>query len=435
MTNKTKSLLIYCLIIFGLKAQSQSVLTLEEARNITLSNNFGIKIAKNNVTIAENQTDKKLNGYLPTVSANGGLNSNFGSSTQQFNNGNEANVRNAFNWGLSGSVDANYTIYNQARAITLEQLKEGLNASNLSLRQIIEQNLLQVLSSYYVVAQLSENINVLEEALLVSEERKKRAQFALELGQGNGLNILNAEVDIKRDSVNLLNALLSLETEKRNLNVAMGREADIAFDVEKNNNLSVIDNLESMVSKGKNENSAILLNRQNLIVNEYNIDLINAENKPTVTSGVSYSLAYSDNAAGAFITQSNSNSLAGNIGVNWTIFDGSRSIRRQNAVLGLSNQKLQIDQLEQQIERDIINTWKNYQNDLFVISVQENALETNKENFDRTEEQFKSGQVSSIEFRQAQLNLLNAQFSLTNAKYSAKIREIQLKQLVGDLIN
>jgi outer membrane protein TolC len=262
----------------------------------------------------------------------------------------------------------------------------------------------------------------------------KRAEYALELGQGNGLAVLNAKVDIQRDSVNLLNALLNLETEKRNLNVAMGREANIEFQIEKDNRLSNVEALESLISKAKDENISIRINRQNLLVNEYNIDLINAENKPTVTSGLSYNLAYSDNAAGAFITQSSSNSLAGNIGVNWTIFDGTRSIRRQNAVLNLTNQKLQIDQLEQQVERDVINAWKNYQNDLFVIGVQENALKTNQENFDRTEEQFRSGQVSSIEFRQAQLNLINAQFSLTNAKYSAKIREVQLNQLIGNII-
>ncbi len=427
--------LISCFMIFGLKAQSQEILTLDQAKEITLANNFGIKIAQNNVTIAENQTDKSVNGFLPTVTANGGINSNFGSSTQQFNNGNEANVSNAFNWGLSGSVDANYTIYNKARAISLEQLKESLDATNLTLRQTIEQSLLNVYSSYYVVAQLSENIGLLEETLLVSEERKKRAQYALDLGQGSGLAVLNAQVDIQRDSVNLLNAILSLETEKRNLNVAMGRDTDIAFDVEKDSDLTNVDTLESLVDKGKIENISIQLNRQNLIVNEYNLDLINVENKPTLSTGLSYSANFSDNASGAFITQSSSNGFAGNIGVNWTIFDGTRSIRRQNAVLNLSNQKLQIDQLEQQIERDIINTWNNYQNDLFVIGVQEKALETNRENFIRTEEQFKRGQVNSIEFRQAQLNLLNAQFSLTNAKYSAKIREIQLKQLVGDIMN
>jgi len=107
----------------------------------------------------------------------------------------------------------------------------------------------------------------------------------------------------------------------------------------------------------------------------------------------------------------------------------------QNAVINLSNQKLQIDQLRQQIERDIINAWSNYQNSLFVLQVEENAVQTNKENFVRTEEQINIGRLTSIEFRQAQLNFLNAQTSFNNAKFDTKLREIQLLQLVGKLID
>jgi len=62
-------------------------------------------------------------------------------------------------------------------------------------------------------------------------------------------------------------------------------------------------------------------------------------------------------------------------------------------------------------------------------------VETNHRNFTRTEEQFKLGQISSIEFRQAQLNLLDAQSNLNEAKYEAKNAELRLLQLSGDLLN
>ena len=69
------------------------------------------------------------------------------------------------------------------------------------------------------------------------------------------------------------------------------------------------------------------------------------------------------------------------------------------------------------------------------LQVEENAVETNRENYAQTEERIKNGQLTSIEFRQAQLNLLNAQTSLNNAKFDAKLRETQLMQLVGKLID
>ncbi|MFT6319766.1 MAG: outer membrane protein TolC [Granulosicoccus sp.] len=430
-----KNIILAILIIFGFNLSAQNVLTLEQAKTTTLANNFGIKIAKNNVVIAQNQTDISVNGYLPTVSANAGLNGNFGGSTQTFGNGNEASTANAFTWGGNATVQANYTIFDKGRDLTLEQLKESLSLSNLQLKQTIEQNLLQVYNGYFQVAQLSENVNALLEAISISRERLRRAQYQLDFGQGSGLDVLNAQVDIQRDSVNLLNTKMNLENAKRNLNVSMGRNTNEDFQVEIDTAIDKSLNLESLIEQSKNENIGLQVNRKNLAVNEMNLQIIDAEKRPTISAGASYAFSYSDNPTGAFIDKSNSRGLAANVGVNWTIYDGSRGIRMQNAVINLTNQKLQIDQLQQQLEGDIMNAWANYQNALFVLQVEENAVETNRENFDRTEEQVKIGRLTSIEFRQAQLNLLNAQTSINNAKFDTKLREIQLLQLVGRLID
>ncbi|MFK8010150.1 MAG: TolC family protein [Saprospiraceae bacterium] len=430
-----KNIILVIILFFSFNLSAQNILTLEQAKTTTLANNFGIKIAKNNVVVSQNQTDKSVNGYLPTVSANAGLNGNFGGSSQSFGNGGEASTSNAFTWGGNASVQANYTIFDKRRDLTLEQLKESLSLSNLQLRQTIEQNLLQVYNEYFQVAQLSENVNALLEAISISRERLRRAQYQLDFGQGSGLNVLNAEVDIQRDSVNLLNAKMNLENAKRNLNVSMGRNTNDDFQVEIDTAIDESFNLESLIEQSKNDNIGLQVNRKNLAVNEMNLQIIDSEKRPIVTAGASYDFSYSDNPTGAFIDKSNSRGLAANVGVNWTIFDGTRDIRKQNAAINLTNQKLQIDQLQQQLERDIINAWANYQNALFVLQVEKNGVETNRENFVRTEEQVKIGQLTSIEFRQAQLNLLNAQTSLNNAKFDTKLREIQMLQLVGKLID
>ena len=76
-----------------------------------------------------------------------------------------------------------------------------------------------------------------------------------------------------------------------------------------------------------------------------------------------------------------------------------------------------------------------YQNTLFILEVQQQNVITSQNNFDRTQERFKLGQVSSIEFRQAQINLLNAVTAVSNAKYDAKLIELELLQLTGELLN
>ena len=43
--------------------------------------------------------------------------------------------------------------------------------------------------------------------------------------------------------------------------------------------------------------------------------------------------------------------------------------------------------------------------------------------------------MTSIEFRQAQLNLLTAELSRNQAKYDAKLAEILVLQISGELLN
>jgi outer membrane protein TolC len=89
---------------------------------------------------------------------------------------------------------------------------------------------------------------------------------------------------------------------------------------------------------------------------------------------------------------------------------------------------------EKDLERNVANAWETYQNSLFVLSAEEKNVETNKRNFARSEEQFKLGQIITVEFRLAQVNLLSAINSYNQAKYTAKVAELRLLQLGGNLI-
>ena len=67
--------------------------------------------------------------------------------------------------------------------------------------------------------------------------------------------------------------------------------------------------------------------------------------------------------------------------------------------------------------------------------LQEQNVKTATDNFLRSSERYKLGQISSVELRQAQLNLLNSKTSKNQAKYNAKLAELQLLQLTGQLLN
>ena len=413
-------------------ACGQEVLTKAEAISITLANNYDIKIAANNIEVANNNTSRELNGYLPTVNASAGLNANLGGSTQKFSNGNENKTSNAFNWGSNATVGANYTIVDKTRDATVQQLREIVSLSDLEKRQIIENNLLTVFNTYYEVARLVQNVVVQRETIEVSKQRLIRAQYQYEYGQGIRLDVLNAEVDIQRDSINLLNLGNQLANAKRNLNVAMGRHVTVPVQVETMVAYDPTLTMNGLINDAKSNNVLLAIINKNLDISSLDFNIINSSKKPTLGASASYDFNYSDNASGSFIDVSTSSGLAAGLTLSLNLYDGGRrKLQQQNATINVESQQIQKQQILQQLERDVINAWESYQNSLFVLKAEEKNLTTNELNFQRTEEQFKIGQITSVEFRQAQLNLLDAATNLNTAKYDAKVIEIGLFQLAG----
>ena len=122
--------------------------------------------------------------------------------------------------------------------------------------------------------------------------------------------------------------------------------------------------------------------------------------------------------------------------MSWNLFDGGNTKTRvANSKIALETQKISQQQQEETISNNLKNTWGSYQNSLFILKAQEQNILTSQNNFNRTEEKYKLGQVTSIEFRQAQINLINTKTALNNAKFDAKLIELQLLQLSGQLIN
>lgn len=83
---------------------------------------------------------------------------------------------------------------------------------------------------------------------------------------------------------------------------------------------------------------------------------------------------------------------------------------------------------------DVLNAYETYTISQYTLNTESKNLETNQLNFERTQKQYGLGQITAVEFRQAQINLFNARNNLARAKYDLKIAEVRLRQLAGSLI-
>lgn len=436
-TNKMKR--IYFLLLlstFFLFSQAQEVLTVKQAMELALENNYDIKISDNQLSIAKNNTNIRNTGLLPSLTGAGGYNYNKNNIDVVFNDGRSTNLNDAEAESYNASLNLEYIIFDGlGRVYNYKKLKELYQLSELEAKATIENILLQLMDAYFNVAQLTENKNNIKKAFSISKQRVLRAESQTQYGQASQLTLLNAQVDANNDSINLLNIELQLANAKNNLNLILGRDITQAFEVDTQITYAQLLNKETLADQVKTNNSLLLQNQKNSLVAQYDINLNRTNMLPRLRFNGAYGWNKNNNNSASFVQSQTSNGINAGVTFSWTLFDGGQnSIAGQNAKLNLKNREIQKTQIEQQLMVDFENAYGNYQTQLFVLSAQEKNLFTAQKNFERADEAFKTGQITSIEFRQAQLNLLNTATARQQAKYDAKINELILLQLSGQLL-
>lgn len=175
---------------------------------------------------------------------------------------------------------------------------------------------------------------------------------------------------------------------------------------------------------------------KNITINDYNLKVGKSVFLPTIGLTGSYGWNQGNFPETNFLSTSTSTGFSGGVNLSWNLFNGGGSITQiKNAKILLDSQETFEKQIKQEIRRDISNARGNYQNRLQVYQLQEQNVITATNNYERSNERYKLGQITSVELRQAQINLLNTQTSKSLAKYNAKLAELQLLQLTGQLLN
>ena len=439
---------VIVLLVLSINANAQqNVLSKSEAIALALEQNFDIKFAENTVEIADNNQGVLNTGFLPTLTGSAGATYNRDDSTIEFPGQVDENgiprpnfeINKAEAQRYNAGLNLNYILFDGlGRRYNYKRLKEQYQLTELQARETIQNTILQLLSIYFEVARLSENEFAQKEALEVSKDRIKRAQYAFEYGQNTQLDVLNAEVDVTNDSIILLNTQRLLKNTKRDLNVVLNQEVTNLYEVDTLITFIPMLELQAMVDDVSINNLALLQTERNLSINEYDVKVSKSGYLPVIGLTGSYGWNLNQSAASAFFPGVNNSTLNLNLsaGLTWNLFDGGiTTVQVRNAKIALENQELLKKQVELEVERNIENAIETYENRLTIYQIQEKAVITNQNNFERSREQYQLGRITSIEFRQAQINLLTAQTTKNLAKYDAKLAELQLLDLTGQLLN
>ena len=429
---KKISNLIIVILIFPVFSFAQDVLGIKDAVNIAMKDNHDIKIAKNNVKIAENNASVMNSGYLPTLSSNGSVSKKKEDTFVDLGGGATREVDGAKTDAYSYGISLNYRLFDGlGRYYNYQKFQSSYSLTELQARAVIENTLMKLIVSYYDVAKLSSKIENQKRTIEISNERMTRTESQFAYGQATKLDLLRAEVDKNNDSINYMNTYRELQIAKRDFNVVLARDVRTDFKAD-----TVVlfgqDILEdTMMNLALEQNVDYLIAMQNVGIAELDKKSRRSGYMPKVDLNGGYSGNSVKSTGGAFLANE-AQGYNGGLSLSWNIFDGGRThVQVQNAKIAEENAQEQVYNQENNLMREVSNAYVNYQNLLFIMQAELKNMQTNKLNFSYSKDKFDLGQINSIDYRKAQVDLEGSINRYNDAKYSAKVAELQLMKLAG----
>jgi outer membrane protein TolC len=433
---KRKVFIKYLVLIlfFAGSTQAQETLSLEQAVQLALENNFDIRLTKNDVDQAKNNFNRANAGMLPVVTGNFNTNNTVLNTKQTLSNGVLQERNGARNSNLAYGPVLNWQVFDGfgmfARYDRLKEL-EQLGEANLKLT--VQNTLADIINNYYDLVSQQQQIKALNEALNISQLRLKNSNNRYKIGKAAKLEVLAASVDLNTDTTNLLRQMDVYRSTKIRLNELLARGISTEFKVSDTiiigNNLLLAD-LQSSAAQLNPSLQSALINRR---IAEVNLKQVKASRYPSININSGYNFNQSSSELG-FARTSSGRGLNYGMSASINLFNGYLQKRNEkNASLEIDKSRLQYDKLNQNIISQLSSLYQTYRTNLELVKLEQQNLTVAKQNMDITLEKFKIGSVAPLEFREAQRNYIDANARFTNSQFEAKLAEISLLQLSGKL--
>lgn len=436
MNIKKTICLIFCALTFTVSANAQQlpVLTLKEALEIALKNNYNIKLSQNNTTIAGNNVTLGNAGFLPQVTGDLTQTNGIQTTRQTRSDGTVNNINNAHNSNLNYGVNLNWTVFDGfAMFANYDQLKQLDKLGAIRLQDTIQSTVANVINTYYNLISQNEQIKALRGAIEISKTQTRYATDKFNVGRVSKLDVYTAQVNLNTDTAALIAQVQQFKTTKIQLNQLMVRDLFTDFTV---GDTIIIDDkllLGDILAKAQTQNPDILASQINQRLAEINLRQVKSTRYPVVGLTSGYTFGKSSTPAG-FTLRQNTRGLNYGVTASINIFDGLNQWRRErNAKLQIANAELSMKQAKLDVEAQISNFYVAYLSGIDQIRLGRDNVELARKSLDISLEKYRLGNITPLEIREAQRNYLNAQSIYFSAQYQSKMAEVTLKQITNSI--
>jgi outer membrane protein TolC len=417
-------------------------LTLAEAVQLTIANNFDIKIEKLKVEAAKKNNNLGQAGFFPNIN----LSLAYGNDFRDVVNPASFIQGVAQNTSLLPAINLNYTFFDGFKMFAQKdklQQTQMLAEGNLSL--LIENNIYSVIQAYYQVLSIQTQLKTLNEVLIKSRKNYLLFQEKKKIGVAGSFDFFQIESEYLNDSLNFVTLQTSKEKLLNNLNVLIGNIEDKVYTINDtlmglSGNFTINDVEKLVLSQNRNLKNLMI----NKMLAESELKTSKADRLPTLTFNAGYNVNYStqDLSRSVFITgrtgdaniKAETQNYFFNFTLNYPLFRGGqtnnriKTLKHQTEQIELQNEKLKLS-LKNELESNVIE----YENRKKINQLSETVYQGKLVLMQLADERLKAGTISSIEHSQIKIAYLNANQNLIFSRLNVILSELELMRLSGTL--
>ena len=431
---------VSCLILLmsgGLSMAQQEqdslIISLDQAIEIALEESNSVKIA--DLTIEKSGYAKKgtYAALYPNITASGSyqrtikkqvMAMDFGGNAMEIEVGKWNNV----NAGISASmplINAQLWQSMKLSALDTELAVEQARSSKISM-------ISQVKKAFYAVLLAQQVYEVYKDVYDNAAKNLERTEQNYNAGKTSEYEYLRAQVNVKNTEPNMYSALLSIDLAIWQLKAVMGINLDskigVQGDIDQYKDEMTSYNMVGGSMNLENNTTLLQLQLQNKQM-ERTIKMTKYQYVPTLAASFSYTyMAMGDD----FNFKWNPYSIAG-LSLTIPLFDGfskHNTIRQYKATQDILRLNME------DTERNLKIAYKNYENQIATYmknySAAESTLEMAQRSYDIAEKMYNLGKATLLELNDAQLALVQAQLTMSQAVYNFMVTKASMEELAGN---
>ncbi len=425
------------LIIFSLSllvAEAQDKMTIDEAIEIALKNNYDIQISKKDVEIAKTNNTSGNAGMLPDIGISGSGSYALKNVNQKVTGGSEVNYSGLGTTNLGAGAELSWTIFDGGKMfIAKSRLNEVEAMGELKFREQLLRTLSEVITSYYNVVKQKQQLNSIRQTIEFNLERVKIAQAGFNSGSLKKTDLLQAKIDLNVNKENAINQEYAILNAKRELAKLLSMSVDEQIEVSDSIEIKYEPVREELYSKLYKNNINLQIFEKQVGIEKLYLKESYRSQLPRVNFNGGYYFSGSTNNQGAILSnRSFGPQIGGNINI--PVFQ-SGDLRRQINLskIGIEKAEFNLESLKLETGTELLNSLTQFENNKELLEIEKDNYQLAKENLEISLQRMRLGEATSLEVRLAQQDFEQSATRLINFLYNLKIAETRLKQLTGDL--